>query len=263
MPTIQQDPVEAINSAKNYYERLGADRSFSEKDLHTAYLRIARTVHPDQVTDAVEKERRDDATALLTEAYTTLKDATKRAEYDARLPKGFVAAPQPDVSLNQSMGSRDQSRSNTARSYFDVSLVTLRSHGPGNLRLEIGERANELSLAGNTSKEVQGNGQLLVYITSDSVLSVGKGVKVIVSLQDGSIAGEIQNSGSTLNVVTGNIELELKSPFRLLASTRTGSVEAKNLEFRSGFYIPTGEPSVGTLILSTGNGNIRTTFSRK
>ena len=66
-------------SKRDYYEVLGVSRDADEKDLKTAYRKLAMKNHPDRNPDdeaAAERFRE------ATEAYEVLKDPQKRAAYD-------------------------------------------------------------------------------------------------------------------------------------------------------------------------------------
>ena len=66
-------------SKRDYYEVLGVSRDTDEKDLKTAYRKLAMKNHPDRNPDdeaAAERFRE------ATEAYEVLKDSQKRAAYD-------------------------------------------------------------------------------------------------------------------------------------------------------------------------------------
>jgi molecular chaperone HscB len=70
-------------------EQLSLDR----KDLESRFYRLSRTLHPDRFARAApaEQQRALDASALLNDAYRTLRDPVDRAEYLLSL-KGFVPA---------------------------------------------------------------------------------------------------------------------------------------------------------------------------
>jgi curved DNA-binding protein len=63
----------------DYYETLGVPRNASAEDIHRAYRRLARKLHPD-VNKAPNAEAKFKQVA---EAYEVLKDAEKRKRYDA------------------------------------------------------------------------------------------------------------------------------------------------------------------------------------
>jgi curved DNA-binding protein CbpA len=71
--------------AKTYYEILGVSRNAGEKEIKEAYHRLARTFHPDKATSPEERERIEQKFSLISQAYNTLKDREKRAEYDKTL----------------------------------------------------------------------------------------------------------------------------------------------------------------------------------
>ncbi len=63
---------------RDYYEVLGVDRDADAKTIKRAFLKKARTLHPD-VSDAPDAEERFKE---VNEAYTVLSDDQKRANYD-------------------------------------------------------------------------------------------------------------------------------------------------------------------------------------
>jgi curved DNA-binding protein len=71
---------------KDYYDILGLDRGADAEAIKSAYRRLARRYHPD-VSDDPQAEERFKA---VSEAYEVLRDADKRAAYDA-LGKGWQA----------------------------------------------------------------------------------------------------------------------------------------------------------------------------
>lgn len=64
---------------KDYYEILGVPRTASEKEIKTAYRRLARKYHPDLNKSDPQAEERFKEVA---EAFAVLSDADKRAKYD-------------------------------------------------------------------------------------------------------------------------------------------------------------------------------------
>lgn len=66
-------------AAKDFYSTLGVARDASEKDIRSAYRKLARKYHPDvNPSDTAAEERFKDINA----AYEVLKDPDKRKKYD-------------------------------------------------------------------------------------------------------------------------------------------------------------------------------------
>ena len=76
---------------RDYYEVLGVDRDADQKTIKRAFLKLARTLHPD-VNKAPDAEERFKE---VNEAYSVLSDERKRSNYDrygsAEGPGGFGA----------------------------------------------------------------------------------------------------------------------------------------------------------------------------
>ena len=67
------------NMTKDYYKILGVTQECTDQEIKSAYRKLARKWHPDVAgnTDEVVKKFKE-----INEAYETLSDKSKRAEYD-------------------------------------------------------------------------------------------------------------------------------------------------------------------------------------
>ena len=71
---------------KNYYDILGVKKDASDADIKKKYRKLVRQFHPD-VSDDPDA---DNKIAVINNAYETIRDKDKRAEYDAMLNNPFA-----------------------------------------------------------------------------------------------------------------------------------------------------------------------------
>ncbi|MFZ2843800.1 DnaJ C-terminal domain-containing protein [Psychrobacter sp.] len=71
---------------KNYYDILGVKKDASDADIKKRYRKLVRQYHPD-VSDDPDA---DNKIAVINNAYETIRDKEKRAEYDAMLNNPFA-----------------------------------------------------------------------------------------------------------------------------------------------------------------------------
>lgn len=96
-------------SFRDYYEILGVSRSATEKEIKTAYRKLARKWHPDLHTGK-DKEAAEEKIKQINEAYEVLSDKEKRAKYDQLGPNwrdGQDFRPPPDMDGFQFYTSTD------------------------------------------------------------------------------------------------------------------------------------------------------------
>ena len=72
---------------KDYYKALGVGKSATEKELKTAYYKLAQKYHPDKA-DGNETKFKE-----ISNAYSILSDHSKRREYDMDRASGGGSNP--------------------------------------------------------------------------------------------------------------------------------------------------------------------------
>ncbi|OPL12484.1 MAG: molecular chaperone DnaJ [Firmicutes bacterium ML8_F2] len=84
---------------QDYYETLGVDRNASDKEIKSAYRKLARKWHPD-LHPSADKKKAEEKFKQINEAYEVLKDPEKRKKYDqlgSRWKDGQGFQPPPDM----------------------------------------------------------------------------------------------------------------------------------------------------------------------
>ncbi len=82
---------------KSYYQVLEVEPSASEEKIKQQYLFLVQAWHPDKFSNAEQKAMAEEKIKEINIAYDTLKDPSKRAEYDRelQLSKNTKTAQQP------------------------------------------------------------------------------------------------------------------------------------------------------------------------
>jgi tetratricopeptide (TPR) repeat protein len=94
-------------ATRNHFEVLGLQRAVSEAEVKDAYFRLAKRFHPDVHHGATLGDLRDKLEAVfirLGQAYDTLRDPKKRADYEERLGRARPRPPQGNA-LGQAPGA--------------------------------------------------------------------------------------------------------------------------------------------------------------
>lgn len=96
-----------MNQKRDYYEVLGVGRGATDQEIKSAYRRLALQYHPDRNPDS--KEESEERFKEITEAYSVLADADKRAAYDrfGFAGVGGTGAGAPDFSSTIFSGFED------------------------------------------------------------------------------------------------------------------------------------------------------------
>ena len=91
------DAFEGLKT-RSLFDVLGVPRAASEAEVKDAYFRLAKRFHPDAHHGASLGDLRDALEAVfirLGEAYETLRDPRRRADYEQRLGRAKAAGPAP------------------------------------------------------------------------------------------------------------------------------------------------------------------------
>ena len=107
---------------KDYYDILGVPRAATEKDIKSAYRKLARKYHPDtnKGNKAAEEKFKE-----INEAYEVLGDSEKRKRYDTlgnsfRAGSDFTPPPGFDFNFNNFGKGFSQAKDSTFSDFFEI-----------------------------------------------------------------------------------------------------------------------------------------------
>lgn len=89
---MSAEEVDRILQEENLFAILGVNSSVETKEIHKAYKKMVRTVHPDRFTDALVKERAEKAFKRVGVAFDTLQDPLLRKDYERMAPSSRPSA---------------------------------------------------------------------------------------------------------------------------------------------------------------------------
>ena len=126
----------------DYYEILGVDRSASADDIKKAYRKLAMTHHPDRPGGDSTKFQ------TITEAYNTLSDPTKRAQYDNPAPQfggnPWENNPFADI-FAQHFGFASRTPKNPDR-LADIDISFEQAYNGANLNVNVGYAVESIAI---------------------------------------------------------------------------------------------------------------------
>jgi DnaJ-class molecular chaperone len=106
-----------MSSDQDYYRLLGISRDAPEREIKKAYYELARKLHPDKAKDEDERVVNSNKLAAISQAYNTLKDPKKRADYDAQIRgKGPASATPGEQPSSQAAAAAPPVRAATPKS---------------------------------------------------------------------------------------------------------------------------------------------------
>lgn len=129
---------------KDHYRTLGIDRAASQDDIKRAYRRLASQHHPDRGGDTAKFQE-------IQEAYHTLSDSQRRAQYDnphQRMHAGMSAADFDLDSIFKMFGAnfRPQGRQQSLRLQLWISLADVAQGGPRPVALNTARGAANIEI---------------------------------------------------------------------------------------------------------------------
>lgn len=114
-----------MSRKRNHYQTLGLNSDVTQQEIKRAYRKLAKIQHPDTLA-SVGSDAHQQATeemVRLNEAYETLMDTGKRAEYDRRIGVGHVGIKGKRPQFNSA--DEDQERERFLRVVFHPARLAI------------------------------------------------------------------------------------------------------------------------------------------
>lgn len=94
---------------EDYFQRLGMGQTANMQEIRTAYFELVKTWHPDRTPEGLDDMRPQISQVFqaLTEAFQTLTNPAKRAEYLQKLSSGDAAANAEEIITNTLRAERE------------------------------------------------------------------------------------------------------------------------------------------------------------
>jgi curved DNA-binding protein CbpA len=92
-----------MNRRPDFYAELGIARSATDREIRSAFRRLAMTYHPDRHADPAVKTSAAERFKAAAEAYRVLSSPTRRREYDAR-PRWAARRSSPATAVHHPAG---------------------------------------------------------------------------------------------------------------------------------------------------------------
>ena len=104
------DFIERVSTAKDHYEVLDVPPAATAENIKDSYHQLARWFHPDRFHQSKKdlRDRIDSAFARVAQAYETLGDDSRRADYDRKLAGKKSASDQKSTSEPAAKAAKDR-----------------------------------------------------------------------------------------------------------------------------------------------------------
>lgn len=178
---------------KDYYEILGIDRSASEREIKSAYRKLAKKYHPDANPGDREAEEKFKE---LSEAYDVLKDSEKRKLYD----RFGHAAFDENMNYNQPQHENYREYHFTGEDFEDIfkdifgSRSRRRASRGADIRAELTVSFDEAALGASRKLYFEGSSQKPLEVKIPAGIDEGQSIRLRGNGQpgdDGMSAGDM------------------------------------------------------------------------
>jgi curved DNA-binding protein CbpA len=185
-------------SDRTHYDVLGISRDADASAVRSAWKLHVQAWHPDRFGEE-QKPEAERQTALINEAYSVLRDSSRRAAYDCRLAADELAAQPEPAPVRRTV--RAASRQPMRPSAAPVGSPMAVAAEPATL----GEQLS--TIGADALRSMRRHPKLVASIAAAWVLVVGGGI-VASAMTGPSVPATVKAAPSTVSVVTDQSQAE-------------------------------------------------------
>lgn len=155
-------------SKKKYYSLLNLSNFASLEEIRKSYYLIAQKCHPDRQKDSSSSTMGKENFALITQAFNTLKDPEKKAQYDEKLRQEINQEKEEKHQI------KDASPAQSPRTARGSSSIAVESFQQGMVALQTKQYPRALYLFRTAMKKDPQNAAYLSYYALSLIYNKGK-----------------------------------------------------------------------------------------
>ncbi|MCD6218423.1 DnaJ domain-containing protein [bacterium] len=192
--------------AEDYYDILGVGRNASQREIESAYKKLALEFHPDRHMDNPLAHLAEERMKSINEAYSALKDPSSRRQYDSGgmrgAPPPSQPPPQPSYQPPQDSYYKQYHQADTGYAYTDDWGEQSEYYGADPARMrDLRDKALNLFNGRKYTQSINILDQILRLTPDDAG---AHNLKAMAYIETGNYRGAIYSLGNSIRIEPNN-----------------------------------------------------------